>query len=566
MMEKRVWVLVLLVIMTKIISAQVDVEYTKLVWNDEFDGNTNLDATKWHHQTILPNGNSWYNGELQHYTDRIANSFVQNGNLSIIAKRENYTQQNVTKNFTSARLNSKFAFTYGRVDVRAKIAVQKGTWPAIWTLGKNVKEPGGFFDAQYGTAGWPQCGEIDIMEYGIYSTNYVGSAIHTPSSSGSTVNKGGKTISNLGTDFHVYSMNWSPNQISFLIDNQIFYTYNPAVKNQQTWPFDLPQYILLNVAIGGVAGAVQSDFQQDEMVVDYVRIYQKADTVIATGDTLAPQNFILVQKNINSSAIELKFQANNETDSIEFFIKGDNRQFNVKSVSNIEKTLTLYGLTPNTEYTIEGYAKDKLNHQTNTQILKLTTTSFDGCRGTSSSASQGNFTTGYEYAFEPLGDDIVAEYTLLDTDKSGVEAFLRKSTTSSTEFTSNHRISNRFIYRITSPSPSDAIDYSMRFAYSGGNSSSTNFAYKWNTKCSSSIYSSLLDDEIVFQNPANQNLEIQSRKPIEELVIYNLVGQPVFQTNEFTTKYDVSSLSSGIYFLKLSIGSQSQIYKLKINH
>lgn len=566
MMGKRVWFVVLLVCMTNIISAQVDVEYTKLVWNDEFDGSTNLDATKWHHQTVLPNGNSWYNNEVQHYTDRTANSFVQNGNLSIIAKRENYTQQNVTKNFTSARLNSKFAFTYGRVDVRAKIPIKKGTWPAIWMLGKNVKELGGFFDAQYGTTNWPTCGEIDIMEYGIYANNYIGSAIHTASSSGSTVNKGGKTVSNLGTDFHVYSMNWSPNQISFLIDNQIFYTYNPAVKNQQTWPFDLPQYILLNVAIGGVAGAVQSDFQQDEMVVDYVRIYQKADTVIATGDTLAPQNFILAQKNINSSAIELKFQANNETDSIEFFIKGDNRQFNVKSVSNIEKTVTLYGLTPNTEYTIEGYAKDKLNHQTNTQILKLTTTSFDGCRGTSSSASQGNFTTGYEYAFEPLGDDIVAEYTLLDTDKSGVEAFLSKSTSSTTEFISNHRISNRFIYRITSPSTTDAIDYSVRFAYSGGNSSTSNFAYKWNTKCSSSISSNLLDDEIVFQNPASQNLEIQSRKPIEEMVIYNLVGQPVFQTNEFTTKYDVSSLSSGIYFLKLSIGSQSQIFKLKINH
>jgi hypothetical protein len=105
---------------------------------------------------------------VQHYTNRLDNSFVSNGNLHIVAKRETFTDQNVTKLFTSARLNSKFAFTYGRVDIRAKAPNAQGTWPALWLLGRNINEDGGFFDAVYGNTNWPACGEIDIMEHGIF--------------------------------------------------------------------------------------------------------------------------------------------------------------------------------------------------------------------------------------------------------------------------------------------------------------------------------------------------------------------------------------------------------------
>src|SRR6056297_1867041 len=95
--------------------------YTTLVWNDEFNGSGSINTSKWHHQTQLPNGNSWFNGELQHYTDRIENSSVSGGSLFINAINETFTDQGVTKQYTSARLNSKFAFTYGRVVVRAKL-------------------------------------------------------------------------------------------------------------------------------------------------------------------------------------------------------------------------------------------------------------------------------------------------------------------------------------------------------------------------------------------------------------------------------------------------------------
>ncbi|MFT5596867.1 MAG: beta-glucanase (GH16 family), partial [Flammeovirgaceae bacterium] len=116
--------------------------YTDLVWSDEFNGNGTINTSKWHHQTLLPNGNSWFNGELQHYTNRDENSYQSGGSLFISAINETFSDQGITKNYTSARLNSKFAFTYGRVVVKAKLPQGAGTWPAIWMLGKDITEPG----------------------------------------------------------------------------------------------------------------------------------------------------------------------------------------------------------------------------------------------------------------------------------------------------------------------------------------------------------------------------------------------------------------------------------------
>ena len=107
--------------------AQVDVVYNNLVWSDEFDGNGAINETKWHHQIQIPAGGSWYNGEEQHYTDQLSNSSITGGFLNIVAKKEPYASQGVTKEYTSARLNSKFAFLYGRVDIRAKIPTNQGT-------------------------------------------------------------------------------------------------------------------------------------------------------------------------------------------------------------------------------------------------------------------------------------------------------------------------------------------------------------------------------------------------------------------------------------------------------
>jgi len=287
----------------------LDVIYTDLVWADEFDINGAIDSDNWFRQTQLPGGGSWFNGEQQHYTNRNENSFVFNGFLNIVAIKESFTDQGETKEYTSARLNSKFAFTYGRVDVRAKLPLGNGTWPAIWTLGKNINEDGAYWDNEgFGTTSWPACGEIDIMEHGLGATNHVSSALHTPSSFGATENYQSYILNDVANDFHVYSMNWSPNQITFMIDGVGFYTYNPAVKDDSTWPFYLDQYLLLNVAMGGIAGPIDQNFTQSRMVIDYVKVYQ--NTGLSIDEVFA--NKIGVYPNPVSDVISIR-----TTESIE---------------------------------------------------------------------------------------------------------------------------------------------------------------------------------------------------------------------------------------------------------
>lgn len=253
--------------------------FNQLVWADEFDGNGPIDPTKWHHQTQLPNGGSWFNNERQHYTNRVDNSYVEDGFLHIVAKRENFTDQGETKSFTSARLNSKFAFTYGRVEARAKLPFGQGTWPAIWMLGKNVNEPGGYWASTYGNTGWPACGEIDIMEHWGNNQNFVQSALHTPSSFGATENHGGTFAEDVSNTFHVYALEWTPEEMRFSIDGAVYYTYAPNSQNSATWPFDADQYLLLNVAI---QGQVASNFTQSPMVIDYIRVYQEGTSSTST--------------------------------------------------------------------------------------------------------------------------------------------------------------------------------------------------------------------------------------------------------------------------------------------
>lgn len=253
--------------------------YTQLVWSDEFNGNGQIDTSKWFHQTQLPINGSWYNGEIQHYTNRLANSFVNNGALHISAKKENFTNQGHTKTHTSARLNSKFAFTYGRVEVRAILPTGIGTWPAIWMLGKNIDENGAYWDNNgFGTTSWPACGEIDIMEHWGNNQNFIQSAMHTPSSFGGTINKGGQIIPTASSAYHVYALEWSPTKMVFSVDNRVHYTYNPPVKNASTWPFTTDQYLLLNIAI---QPSILPSFTQSDMIVDYVRVYQLDVTSVA---------------------------------------------------------------------------------------------------------------------------------------------------------------------------------------------------------------------------------------------------------------------------------------------
>lgn len=234
-----------------------------LVWNDEFN-KANIDLSKWEHEV---NGDGGGNNELQFYTALPTNSFIQDGKLVIKAIQENY--QN--RNFTSARLRSKYKgdWLYGRIEAYAKIPTGKGTWPAIWMLPT---------DWEYG--GWPQSGEIDIMEHVGYDPNVVHGSIHTLAYNHTigTQKTAKLTIPTATTAFHKYAIEWFEDRIDFYIDNTKYFTFNNENKGWQYWPFDKRFHLILNLAVGGNWGGAQgidpAAFPA-QMEIDYVRIYKK---------------------------------------------------------------------------------------------------------------------------------------------------------------------------------------------------------------------------------------------------------------------------------------------------
>ena len=247
--------------------------YDSLVWADEFNGKGTLDTSKWFHQTQLPPWGSWFGGLINHYTNRVENTYQQDGFLHLVAKKEKFSDQGRTKDYTSARLNTKYTFQYGRVEVRAKLPAGVGTWPAIWMLNRNINEDGAYWEEQgYGTTSWPNCGEMDILEHWGKNQNYVSSAVHNGSSYGDeVVNLGGRQVENVSDQFHLYALEWSNEKLVFSIDGITHYTYEPKVKNQDTWPYDAPYYIIMNIAIEPI---IHPEFTESEMLVDYIRIFK----------------------------------------------------------------------------------------------------------------------------------------------------------------------------------------------------------------------------------------------------------------------------------------------------
>jgi hypothetical protein len=233
----------------------------QLIWQDEFNQDGAPNTSNWGYNTGVGD-NGWGNNESQYYTDRLDNAKVENGVLKLTAKKEDYQGSQ----YTSARLLTagKFDFTYGRIDVRAKLPSGGGVWPAIWMLG-----------SKYTTLGWPACGEIDIMEYVGNNPGQISSAIHTSSSFGATINHKAVSISNETTEFHIYSLVWTEESLTFMLDDVAYYVYNPATKNAQTWPFTDKQFIILNIAMGGnLGGTIDPNFDSSTMEIDYVRVYQ----------------------------------------------------------------------------------------------------------------------------------------------------------------------------------------------------------------------------------------------------------------------------------------------------
>ena len=233
---------------------------SNLLWADEFNYTGSPDSNKWGYN-IGRGDNGWGNGEYQYYTSRTTNVNVENGYLKITAKKEDYEGAN----YTSARLltQGKFDFKYGKVEVRAKLPIGVGTWPAIWMLGSNIS-----------TVSWPAWGEVDIMEHWGDNQGWVQSAMHTPSSYGNTSNHGGQSLADVSTVFHVYAVEWTSSEMIFTVDDVEHYRYNPSTKNSNTWPFDAKQFIILNVAMGSSYQTIDPNFVSSTMEIDYVRVYQ----------------------------------------------------------------------------------------------------------------------------------------------------------------------------------------------------------------------------------------------------------------------------------------------------
>jgi beta-glucanase (GH16 family) len=553
----RFCILFSLFLISQFCFAQVDVVYKDLVWSDEFTTNGPVNNTNWFHQTQLPAGGSWFNGEVQHYTNRIDNSYVDNGSLKIVAKKESYTNQSVTKQYTSARLNSKFAYLYGRVDIRAKIPKDAGTWPALWLLGKNVNEDGGFFDAIYGTANWPACGEIDILEYGITRSkpdNYIQSAMHTPSSFGNTVDIGGVVVGdNIANNYHIYSMNWSPNQISFLLDGVVYYTYNPAVKNVSTWPFDKEQYFLLNIAMGGIAGPIDPSFTQTAMDIDYIRVYQNI-----TPDTQAPTNFTATVGTISGSSVELLLNATDDSGNVTYNVTyGTSGTASTFSPSGTQKSLVISNLSENTNYTFTIRATDATGNPAlnNPVVLNATTKTILQCSGTDTEAQQGSFSLGYKYNFETIGTNVKITIELLDTDKPGLDVYLWKQNPFSEIPGAMTNVSGRIYTKtITEQTIGSTINYAVKFGYSNGGLAVTkSISYVVGSSCSLGVETPSELKQFAYPNPVENSLQLQLIDEQNNITLTDILGRKILEdVVKSNHTIDMSSFKSGIYFLKIN--------------
>ena len=238
-----------------------------LVWADEFDG-TVLKLAKWKFET---GASGWGNHEWQNYTNQ-GNVVVSDGTLKISAKLVGEGQK--VGDYTSARLNSVKKFTYGRMEVRAKMPELKGkgVWPAIWMLGEDLS-----------TVSWPKCGEIDIVEYVSYQPDNVHFNLHSEANNhiaDTNISSGPVKLETAEEEFHKYGIVWTPTKLSCYLDDPKNVTVSfdrPKDFNQDNWPFDKPFYFLLNVAVGGDWGGkegVEDSIFPSTMEVDYVRVYQ----------------------------------------------------------------------------------------------------------------------------------------------------------------------------------------------------------------------------------------------------------------------------------------------------
>jgi len=235
----------------------------QLVWHDEFGGRA-IDRANW---TYDLGGWGWGNGEAQFYTDRSENARIEDGLLIIEARQEKYEDSY----YTSARLKTQGLqeFQYGRIEARIKVPAGAGLWPAFWMLG-----------ASFDGTNWPDCGEIDIMEYVGREPDLVIGTAHGPGYSGALgLSRWNRQTYNIADDFHTFAIEWQAGQITWFYDGAEYFTLTRADVGDRQWVFDQPFFIILNLAIGGTLGGtigLDTAFPT-QLQVDYVRVFQVAN-------------------------------------------------------------------------------------------------------------------------------------------------------------------------------------------------------------------------------------------------------------------------------------------------
>jgi beta-glucanase (GH16 family) len=236
-----------------------------LVWADEFDSPGLPDPKRWVYDVGM-NKKGWHNNELQYYSDAGGrNAVVRNGRLVITARKESPRDAPDWggQRYTSARLitRGKAEWTYGFFEVRAKMPCGRGTWPAIWTLGSGGQ--------------WPDDGELDIMEHVGSDPKRTSSAIHVRGAHGANPVYGAARVPDACSAFHNYQMHWTRDGVSFGVDGFVHLHYPRIDAGPAAWPFDKPQFLLLNLAIGGhLGGPVDDRIFPVQFEVEYVRVYQ----------------------------------------------------------------------------------------------------------------------------------------------------------------------------------------------------------------------------------------------------------------------------------------------------
>lgn len=326
-----------------------------LVWSDEFDVEGLPDGAKWGYDV---GGAGWGNAERQDYTANDPNNaFVKDGVLTI----QGLIEDAGTNSYSSARMVTRGTYEtkFKRIEIRAKLSEGVGTWPAIWMLPAN---------SVYGS--WPVSGEIDIMEQVGYDPDIVHGTVHTANYNDmkNTQKSGLLYVPDSGQEFHTYTIDWTPYEIDFYVDDHLYFTYDNDGYGPDSWPYDQDFYLILSMAVGGDWGGIHgidNEAFPAKMVVDYVRVY---DVPLESTDIEAPSTVTEIEVDVIGVLATIYWEPASDDYLIDYYdIYLDDQQ--VDSVKTLD--YSFYDLQPSSNYSVGVIAVDEAGNRS-----ELRTTGF----------------------------------------------------------------------------------------------------------------------------------------------------------------------------------------------